>query len=205
MRLKSCPPKTDALTISKRREIPHSADNVRNDNVRFFPQAVKSCPAEVQEFSRRLLTTPLRSIVRSGLSSFRGGPLTACRTAFAGAGFSKPRERVGRGGGGTLATQCAERGIGAFAGRLGRQCSLRRARGFSFLARRRRKVDAGAASLGEANRDGLLCGPSAMNTLVNVLHFLANKFTGLRGGRFAFFFVALGASNGFLFGHKKLL
>ena len=120
MRLKSCPPKTDALTISKRREIPHSADNVRNDNVRFFPQAVKSCPAEVQEFSRRLLTTPLRSIVRSGLSSFRGGPLTACRTAFAGAGFSKPRERVGRGGGGTLATQCAERGIGAFAGRFGR-------------------------------------------------------------------------------------
>jgi hypothetical protein len=24
-----------------------------------------------------------------------------------------------------------------------------------------------------------------MNTLANVLHFLANKFTGLRGGRFA--------------------
>jgi hypothetical protein len=42
-----------------------------------------------------------------------------------------------------------------------------------------------------------------MNTLANVLPFLANKFTGLRGGRLAFFIVALGASNGFLFGHKK--
>jgi hypothetical protein len=50
MRLKSCPPKTDALTISKRREIPHSTDSVRNGNVRVFPQAVKSCPPELQEF-----------------------------------------------------------------------------------------------------------------------------------------------------------
>lgn len=66
-------------------------------------------------------------------------------------------------------------------------------------------MDAGAASLGEANGDGLLCGCGAMNSLSNVLYFFTNEFTGLRGGRFALLFVALGASNGFLFGHKKLL
>jgi hypothetical protein len=35
-----------------------------------------------------------------------------------------------------------------------------------------------------------------MNALSNVLHFFTNEFTGLRGGRFTFLFVALGASNG---------
>jgi hypothetical protein len=44
-----------------------------------------------------------------------------------------------------------------------------------------------------------------MNSLANVVHFFANKFTSLRGGRFALLFVAFGASNGFLFGLKKLL
>jgi hypothetical protein len=44
-----------------------------------------------------------------------------------------------------------------------------------------------------------------MDSLANVFHFFTDKLTGLRGGRFAFLFVALGASNGFLFGQKKTL
>jgi hypothetical protein len=42
-----------------------------------------------------------------------------------------------------------------------------------------------------------------MNTLANVVHFFANKFTGLRGGGFALLLVAFSASNGFSFGHKS--
>ena len=44
-----------------------------------------------------------------------------------------------------------------------------------------------------------------MDTVADVVHFFANKFAGLSGGRFALLLVAFGASNGFLFGHKKLL
>jgi len=144
-------------------------------------------------------------MVQSGLRSFHRGAMAACGTALAGACFRKTRERGGRGGEGTFATERAERGIGAFAGRFARGLSFRRARRGCFLAGTRGEIDTGAASLGETDGDGLLCGPDAMNPLANVVHFFTNKFTGLRGGGFAFLFIALGASNGFLFGHENLL
>jgi hypothetical protein len=90
---------------------------------------LKSCPPELQEWLRRLLTASLCSVVRSGLRGFRGSAMAALGTALAGASFRKTRERRGRGRSRTLATQLAERGIGPFAGRFGRGSSFRRARG----------------------------------------------------------------------------
>src|SRR5438552_1511976 len=75
-----------------------------------------------------------------------------------------------------------------------------------FLARfslfRRRKIDTGAARLGQSNRDRLLCRSGAVLAFADVVHLLADELARLGGGGFAFALVASGAFEGFFFGHE---
>ena len=64
-------------------------------------------------------------------------------------------------------------------------------RGASFA--RRRQFHAGPPRLGQADGDGLLRRTCAVFALPDVVHFLPDEFTSLRGGGFAFPLVLVGA------------
>jgi hypothetical protein len=55
-----------------------------------------------------------------------------------------------------------------------------------LVASLRRKIDAGAARLGQADGNRLLGGSRAVLSLSDVLDFLSHKFSGLRARRLAF-------------------
>src|SRR5258708_766002 len=82
-------------------------------------------------------------------------------------------------------------GFGAFTGSLGR-----------LTFRRRRQLDAGAASLGEPDGDRLFRRAGAMLAFADVFHRLANEFARLGCRRLAFPFVLAGTFDGLLLGHR---
>src|SRR6058998_681051 len=68
---------------------------------------------------------------------------------------------------------------------------------------RRWKLHASATSLRQADRDGLLRRASAVLAFAYVVKLFANKFTGLRGWRFAFLCIFTSTFYGLFFRHTS--
>src|SRR5213593_551167 len=68
---------------------------------------------------------------------------------------------------------------------------------------RRWKLHASATSLRQADRDGLLRRASAVLAFAYVVNLFANKFTGLRGWRFAFLCIFTSTFYGLFFRHTS--
>jgi hypothetical protein len=96
--------------------------------------------------------------------------------------------------------QRAPSGPRAFRGRTRGAPSRRAAlllRGFPFG----RNPDSGAARLGQADRDRLLCRPGAVFALAHVVNFLAHELTGLCRRRLALSLVSTGSLQRLLLRH----
>src|SRR5207244_11868854 len=102
-----------------------------------------------------------------------------------------------RGGAATFPFQNGNAGARPFRRGLGAGLALGQVAS-SFLAgfgalsfARSRQIDAGAARLGQTDRNRLFRIACAMLTLTHMMHFLPYEFSGLRRGRFAFALILL--------------
>src|SRR5437667_457979 len=102
---------------------------------------------------------------------------------------------------------CIERSVAA----LAKPASHQRLNGYIVRSRVRAALRAAeersagplvrAARLGQADRDGLFGGSRAVLAFADVVHFLADKFTGLGRWGLAFAFIPGGAFERFFLGH----
>jgi hypothetical protein len=75
----------------------------------------------------------------------------------------------------------------------------------AFTSSWRFQINARSASLGKPNGNRLLRRTCAVFAFPDVVHFLANKFAGLRAGRLSLFFILVRSFNDFIFRHFILL